>query len=265
MMAENPEKQPKSKELSEKSLKSQISNILNNDKKFLQKIADAVSECIVQKVLNSKDFLNKIADHLTKSDDLVQKIYTGLSFDIDEAKDRYSKLEQEHAGLADANKQLQQTIDNLEQYGRRNCLLLHGIPEPINSEESAVKKSNEDTDKIAIDILNSKLGININKQDIDRSHRLGRSGKRGKPRPIIIKFVAYNKRSEVFRSKKQLKGTGITITESLTQKKQELLQTAKMNQKVKSVWTLDGRIICLLYDDKTKVVIETADDLGSLK
>ena len=98
---------------------------------------------------------------------------------------------------------LQLKLDELEQYQRRQCLRLFGVEE----------EAGEDTDVKAIEIAR-KNGVNLSVGEIDRSHRVGvRNNDR--PRPIIIKFVSYRKRDEMFRSKKNLKSTGVTIREDL--------------------------------------------------
>ena len=58
--------------------------------------------------------------------------------------------------------------------------------------------------------------MNLSVGEIDRSHRVGvRNNDRPSP-IIIIKFVGYCKHDEMFRSKKNLKATGVTIREDLT-------------------------------------------------
>ena len=50
------------------------------------------------------------------------------------------------------------------------------------------------------------MGIDIPPQDMERSHRIGQSRQPGeKAHPIIDKFVPYNDRNKIFRSKKNLK------------------------------------------------------------
>ena len=106
--------------------------------------------------------------------------------------------------------ELESKIDCQEQYSRRNCILIHGIAE--NKEEN--------TDQQAIDFINDSLDIKINEIDIDRSHRIGRYDKaKKKARPIIVKFARYSVRGRVFQEKRKLKGTGESITESLTTKR----------------------------------------------
>ena len=53
--------------------------------------------------------------------------------------------------------------DRQEQYSRRNCLLIHGIPE----------NKNENTDVLAMEVINTKVNIKITENDIDRTHRIG--------------------------------------------------------------------------------------------
>ena len=75
----------------------------------------------------------------------------------------------------------------------------------------------EATDGIAIETIFQNLKIDIAPQDIERSHRIGQSMHTGeKLRPVIVKFVRYINRNEIFRNKKKLEGKKILITERLT-------------------------------------------------
>ena len=132
--------------------------------------------------------------------------------------------------------ELENKIDRQEQYSRRNCILIHGIAE--NKEEN--------TDQQAIDFINENLDIKIDEIDIDRSHRIGRYDKtKKKARPIIVKFARYNVRGRVFREKRKLKGTGKTITESLTTKRIGQLNMVNAREKYgfNNVWFYDGKIL----------------------
>ena len=128
-------------------------------------------------------------------------------------------------------------LDNQCQYSRRNCLLIHGLKE----------SNSENTDNLAIKNLNEHIGTSLTSADIDRSHRLGKKKEPGtKPRPIIVKFLRYNDRSKVFKNKKRLKGTRISITESLTGTRMRFLTETRDEYGFQDVWTVDGRI---LYKD----------------
>lgn len=146
---------------------------------------------------------------------------------ITQLEERVKKLEKEKKDVCD-------NIDEMEQYSRRNCLLLHGVRE----------NSNEDTDDIVVKTISENLDIDIQKEDLDRTHRIGKGNRAdGKARPIIIKFARYNVRRNVYSNKKKLKGKSLLITESLTKARVTLLKQAQTRYGVENVWTSDGRIL----------------------
>ena len=69
--------------------------------------------------------------------------------------------------------------DRQEQYFRRNCLLIHVLPE----------SKNENTDILAMEVTETEMNLKITDNDIDRTHRIEKPKNNGKPRPVIIKFV----------------------------------------------------------------------------
>ena len=129
------------------------------------------------------------------------------------------------------------------------------------------KIQGENTDNEALNIFKNKLHVNIKSEDLDRSHRLGKYRLAGqansRPRPIIVKFTRYNKRADIYSAKKKLKSTGISISESLTTKRYDLYKATQRNTAIKSTWTLDGRIICLLNNNK-RIVVQTIKDLNNI-
>ena len=105
-----------------------------------------------------------------------------------------------------------------------------------------------------MDVIQNKLETDVKKEDISRSHRLGKRNNdrnKGKPRPIIMRFLSYRQRKKVFDAKKKLRGQKILITENLTKKRYLLLQKWFEHYGKKCVWTLDGRIFCKQGEDVT--------------
>ena len=97
-------------------------------------------------------------------------------------------------------------------------MLIHGL--------TATKT--EDTDESVLDVINNKLNIKMSEISIDRSHRLGKwKGPGQKPRAIIVKSTQHRDRHHFFKNKKLLKGTGISVTESLTLKRMKHLKEAR--------------------------------------
>ena len=66
--------------------------------------------------------------------------------------------------LKQANVKLQDELDELEQYGRRSCIRIDGIPEV----------SNESSEDVFNNIVNMfvRVGIEDIEQNIDRAHRI---------------------------------------------------------------------------------------------
>ena len=151
-------------------------------------------------------------------------------------------------------------IDCIEQYSRRNCLLIHGFPETPR----------EDPDLAALEVLTNQLKLPVKLEHIDRCHRIGNANRRRNaadvvkdgPRPLIVKFTSYRYREMTWRKKKQLKGTKILITESLTVKRQKLLRSAREIFGVRNCFTQDGKI-CIMVDSR-KVVINFQRELDEL-
>ena len=76
---------------------------------------------------------------------------------------------------------LERQINRQEQYSRRNCILLHDIPESKGefNDDVAVKKTSE--------TINDNI---ITLDDITRSHAIGEYDPQKKnPRPVIVKVA----------------------------------------------------------------------------
>ena len=115
---------------------------------------------------------------------------------------------------------------------------MHGIEE----------QEQGNTDNIVLNVIKEHLDIELSVKDFGRSHKIGKSNSKSKRRPIIVKFISYNDRRAIFSNKKQLKGTGISITESLTAEKMRQLKSARDQFGFNNVWSIDERI---MYKDST--------------
>lgn len=147
--------------------------------------------------------------------------------------------------LAQRAEKTEERLGNLEQYSRRNCLLIHGV------EEIAA----ENVLTTVLNIFKDRLQVNIKEEHIDRLHRIGAKRtasevtKKGH-RPIIVKFVSYVQRREVFINKRKLKGSRYVISESLTSERVQLLKATKDKLGKENVWTNDGKIVVLIKEKK---------------
>ena len=262
---------PASENLQNGDLRTAIVEIMMNDDAVMQPLIDAVSDALVAKLLGSTVFMSSLADKLEANgalgcnsstlENVRQDVYESCKMDIDKAAESTAALQAQIASMERTQQSLTDEIDELEQYSRRNCLVVHGLPE--NSDAAG----NENTTEAFLKVAGS-LGVHLDAGCIDRSHRMGRTSPESagtrNPRPVIVKFTSYEPRRAVFTSKRKLKGTHIVITENLTRRRVDLLRKARDSPNVEASWTSDGRIVCLLTNGR-KVTVTNACHLQGLK
>ena len=150
--------------------------------------------------------------------------------------------------LAEMVEKQEQYLDDLEQYGRSNCLILHG-----NNIDHRI--SSMDVEKYVLNILNTKLDLptSISDSDIDICHPL--PSKTNK-KPIIIKFVRRSIRNMVYSHMKNLKtsnGPKLSITESLTKKRLKIVEEARKVFGFGNVWSMKGIVYCSFKGKKQAI------------
>lgn len=248
-------------------------------------ITQSELESMLDKKLNP---LNTRISELSKIVEDVLRNVTFISAQYDSIVKRLDSMEQERNKLAIENKslkaevlkssneicELKDAINKLEQYSRRDCLEVRGIPQ----------EAEEDTTKVIMK-LGKEIGVNIHQNDISVSHRVPsrktmttRSATNSSP-AIIVKFVRRDVRDQFYHARKELRNKTTTdlgyddskkiyISESLTQKNKDLLyhcRNFKKERGFKFVWTTNGRI-SLRKDDKSPAIhILSMNDLQKLQ
>lgn len=162
---------------------------------------------------------------------------------------------------------LQQQVAQLEQYTRRNSLVLSGIPMAKNYENNSME---------VVLAFAEKVGFPLTKKEIDATHRLYRNMKNEpQPLPLLVKFVSRATRTEFLIHCRKLKPTAalmggpadtlIYVNEHLTRQTSELLRAAKVNLKPLQykITTIDGIVIASLPNGR-KVKIMNKDKLQEL-
>ena len=122
--------------------------------------------------------------------------------DIAVLSDRINKIEEKvDAKMADFQKRL----DDLEGQSRRSNVIIHGIAEDDQEETW------ESTEKKVHDLAKTKMKI-TEPIAFERCHRLGRRRANGS-RPIIAKLSFFKDKQRLFKQAKELKDSGISISE----------------------------------------------------
>ena len=146
---------------------------------------------------------------------------------------------------------LEFSIDELEQYGRNNCLILHGLHNFPNAH------SNYDEFLLkVITTLNLHLNLSLDINCVDIAHPLPTA--RNGNTPIIIKFLRRSTRNQVFKRKRLFSRTGLAVTESLTKRRLSLLNEAKSLLGDKNVWTYKGTVFTNINSKHEKIVSQEA-------
>ncbi|XP_077966266.1 uncharacterized protein LOC144419915 [Styela clava] len=205
---------------------------MNNEAQNQLLAAVASVQDAQKKLLERSEELSATEDHGNRSEDIkkFQQDVAQISPKIKEILKRLEILEKQH--------------DDLEQYGRRNCIILHGC-------KSVPETKYDQFEDFVIKSLNSNLKLDspIVKFDIDITHKLRSKSPKN---PIIIKFVRRSTKNLIYGRKKDLKGSGLSITESLTRSRLKLLTAAKEAFGKHKVSTMNGTIYA--YLDRRRVI-----------
>lgn len=113
-------------------------------------------------------------------------------------------------------------LDDMEQYSRRTCLRIFGIPVETSS-------SARENCKAKVKEVFREMEVDIKDEDIDRAHRIGKKYKEGGAdhQAIIVKFHSWDKRTAVYKGRKKLSNKSIRL--DLTQRRAKLLSQSKLH------------------------------------
>jgi DNA repair ATPase RecN len=107
-------------------------------------------------------------------------------------------------------------VEELEQYGRVNFLRFHNVS--VNQDQI------QQTDETVLKICKDNLDIDLCKDDIQRSHIIGRINHLDKAQ-ISCRFRHWQIKNQVYRAKRKLRPSNqkIVITEDLTNYRRRII------------------------------------------
>ena len=223
--------------LTKEDLISVIEEIFDPIRKQISKMEEAVN------------FMNERFDEVLKN---VNK----LEATVDEVKKENQWLKCEVLRLSEALHQHTEELNDIEQYARRDCVEISGVP----------PEDGEDTDEITTKIT-TLMDLEIDSSDISTSHRLPapRSESSTSVRDpalrypkIIVKFVRRDVKEQFYRGRKHLRNmttrdiglsrfsdNKIYVSESLSPRNKELFRDClkfKRDHNFNYIWTQSGKI-----------------------
>lgn len=227
--------------------------------------------------LNGKYTLNDVVNlllHLKEENEKLNNNVAEMNLKLDNQSkqleslfQKITQLETDVSSLQSENKDLRFLLDDQEQYSRRNCLEIHGVPE--------MRGENVLSEVVKI---GRAIGAEIDPNMIDNCHRLGRF-RPGSPstRGIIVKFVRNLDKENVLRCRKVKRNLtssdlgfttpscSIFINENLTARQKILLSSARKLKRtcnIAYVWSKNGKIY-LKENDRSAVIPVTSESVIS--
>lgn len=211
-------------------------------------------EVIAQLVISN--FAPKIDEIIRTS---VNNVMAPIQHNLQQLTNDNDRLSHENGELRARVLNLENEVDQIEQYSRRNCARISGIPE----------STGESTDNIVLDLA-KEMKVDLSLAEIDRSHRVGRIITPGRPRQIIVKFTSYRARYKVFSKRRDMKTNpklkNIYVNEDLTYRRNKLLYEARQavkNKHIIGAWSFDGSIF-IKDKQEAKMKLGSFGDLEQL-
>ena len=180
-----------------------------------------------------------------------------------------SDLAQEPESVKGQLNDLVVSTNDTEQFNRRDILRIKGLLPGMDHRRTVIEFLRaqlslpvQDEDVAAVHVINTIAGTSItsthpehdNMQTEGASASVPASSSGNKDIVFLVKFRSWEKRNEVIRRRKTMKGTRISIAENLTKLNVKTLNRAKSSELVSKVWSWNRRIFALLNTGKRVVV-----------
>ena len=238
-----------------------LSSILLENKQF-KKVLDELKASLQLSDIELRDMKTKLDEAAKANMKLEKKLHATTT-----------SLESARNGLQEQTEEinyLNESLDNLEQYTRKNSLEFHGVPE--NSYESTEE---------AILKIAAALEVQVIPSDIEISHKLRHKNNNS---VIIAKFCSHKVKTSLYKARIKLKSTKATdlfpgfasavrskdrlfINENLTKYRRRLVDSANQRRRdgcIISVWTMDGKVYVKTSPDGNTTRIFSESDLDNL-
>lgn len=132
---------------------------------------------------------------------------------------KIESLEGHVSVLQNTVKLLKRGQDDQEQYSRRQCLRIFGVPK-------SAKETPEDCLKTVRNLI-TEVGLDIPDVTLDRAHRIG-NARGDKPPAIVVKFTNFRHRTALYKKRKVIRDRcKYSVQLDLTRERLALLNEAR--------------------------------------
>lgn len=153
-----------------------------------------------------------ICDSNTELANKIENLYLELTASVKILNNKIGELQSE-------NKHLKDRVELLERKGRRNNIIIFGL---------AIAENTNVVNFVA-QSLSDLLKIQVTRGEINNAYLVGQ--KALNVRPVIVEFVNFTKKTEIFKNCNKLKGSAVSISNDLTIKEREVTRVLVRNLK----------------------------------
>ena len=204
---------------------------------------------------------------LTSAEELkdIKETLSSLSLDVAEVLKNQKQMQQLFGTIQNLQKelkqkdekilQLEEKIDDLEQYTRKDDIVIAGLQTRHLSYARAASRGDEahgeNASSTEVDFLEKQVvdffkqnGIEFSSNNISTCHTLGKP-RDGIKRMILVRFTNRKIKEHILRNKKKLKGTGVFVNEHLSKKNVDIsifARTLRRQNKIQNTWTRNCKV-----------------------
>ena len=189
----------------------------------------------------------------------MQGIIDNIQVIINNKDQTISKMQCQIDTLESRVSQLEYNIDEVNQYERRDTIIVSGPSLPTES-------PHENCADVVIRSIKDNLRINITHSDINVAHRLGSKKSQSTTRPLIVKLHSRQMKSEIMNACINLR-PNLHVNESVTPKRRSLFKIVwdirkQHREKFQQCYTQDGKIYVKLKNSNHKQIITSDETLS---
>ena len=231
---------------------------LENNENIAREVLNTLKKAVVSPSKKTPEDPGKSQAGSDEAIYISKEDYNLLSNQVNSMLKNLAELKNEAQLIKNTLSSLTDMYEELSQYMRRNNLLFHGLrlPGPKVKGYAFIREILRQINTL----LRHKLDQPLTWEDIDIAHPLPTS--KNKKSCVIVRFVRRFTALEVFKVKRWLKGTGVTITEHLTKKNLELLDKSRAATDFRRAWSVQGKVF--IIHNKVKIHIKSEAHLMSL-
>ena len=185
---------------------NQTANQLSSPSTTSEKLSETSYGNLMEKISKLQKVINDQNSHI---DTLTNNVYTlNLRIDV---------LESDLAITKNVSAVLENEVDSLHQYCRRNCIVISGIPPNPKESNMELKDAVKEAIKDTVDDVDFEM-------DCDKVHRHG--PRRFNRHNVIARFRSHQLPADIFSNKRRIRNEFMKIKPSLTRRRSELLDKA---------------------------------------